>query len=106
MKPAPEKHPEVVYKRLPEGGLSATRPSPLESWWRGLAPAVTPLIIGFLLLLGLISAVGLLSVRLMDSVSNEAMDVGRQRSGRLTLLWDLHAGVTKLDNEARARARV
>jgi signal transduction histidine kinase len=63
------------------------------------------LIIGFLLLLALISAVGLLSVRLMDSVSNEALDVGRQRSGRLTLLWDLHAGVTKLDNEARARAR-
>lgn len=105
MKPAPEKHPEVVYRRMPEGDVSATRPSPLERWRRGLAPAVTPLIIGFLLLLGLISAVGLLSVRLMDQVSNEALDVGRQRSGRLTLLWDLHAGVTKLDNEARARAR-
>ena len=66
---------------------------------------MTPLIIGFLLLLGLISAVGLWSVSLMDAVSNEALDVGRQRSGRLSLLWDLHAGVTKLDNEARARAR-
>jgi len=42
----------------------------------------------------------------MDAVSNEALDVGRQRSARLTLLWDLHTGVTKLDNEARARARV
>ncbi len=105
MQPAPEKHAEVVYRRTPEGGTSATRPGPLESWRRVLAPAVTPLIIGFLLLLALISAVGLLSVRLMDQVSNEAVDVSRQRGARLTLLWDLHTGVTKLDNEARARAR-
>lgn len=63
------------------------------------------MIIGFLLLLGLISAVGFLSVRLMDATSNEALDVGRQRSGRLTLLWNLQAAVTRLDNEARARAR-
>ena len=105
MKPAPDKHPEVVYRRTQEA-TAAVRPSILESWRRVLAPAVTPLIIGFLLLLGLISAVGLWSVRLMDAVSNEALDVGRQRSARLTLLWDLHTGVTKLDNEARARARV
>lgn len=105
MQPAPDKKPEVVYRRPPEGGPSATRPGPLESWRRVLAPAVTPLIVGFLLLLALISAVGLLSVRLMDRVSNEAVDVGRQRGARLTLLWDLHTGVTKLDNEARARAR-
>ncbi|HEU4836024.1 MAG TPA: ATP-binding protein [Pyrinomonadaceae bacterium] len=105
MKPAPDKHPEVVYRRTPDGGSSETRPGPFERWRRGLAPAITPLIVGFLLLLGLISAVGLWSVRLMDDVSNKALDVGRQRSGRLTLLWDLHAGVTKLDNEARARAR-
>jgi signal transduction histidine kinase len=65
-----------------------------------------PLIIGFLLLLALISAVGLLSVRLMDAVSNEALEVPRQRSARLTLLWDLHASVTRLDNEARARAQL
>src|ERR1051325_378187 len=104
MQPAPQK-PEVVYRRMPEGGPAAVRPSPFESWRRGLAPAVTPLIIGFLLLLGLIFAVGLWSVRLTAAVSNEAFDVGRQRSGRLSLLWDLHAGVTRLDNEARARAR-
>ncbi len=106
MQPAPDKHPEVVYRRPPEGGLAATRPSPFERWRHGWAPAVTPLIIGFLLLLGLISAVGLLSVRLMDATSNEALDVGRQRSGRLTLLWDLHAAANRLDNEARARARL
>jgi len=42
----------------------------------------------------------------MDQVSNEALEVGRQRSGRLTLLWDLHAGVLKLNNEVRARAQI
>jgi signal transduction histidine kinase len=65
-----------------------------------------PLIIGFVLLLVLISAVGLLSVRLMDNVSFEARDIGKQRAARLDLLWDLRAGVTRLDNEARARARI
>jgi signal transduction histidine kinase len=105
MQSAPEKRPEVVYRRTPHGGPPTVRPSPFESWRRGLAPAVTPLIIGFLLLLGLIFAVGLWSVRFTAAVSDEAYDVGRQRSGRLSLLWDLHASVTRLDNEARARAR-
>lgn len=105
MKPARQKHPEVVYRRTPEAGSSANRSSSFESWRRGIAPAITPLIIGFLLLLGLISAVGILSVRLMDSVSFEARDVRTQRAARLNLLWDLRASVTKLDNEARARAR-
>jgi len=42
----------------------------------------------------------------MDNVSFEAHDVGKQRAARLDLLWDLRTGVTRLDNEARARARV
>ena len=104
MKPAPDKHPEVVYRRPPEGGL-ANRPSRFESWRRGLAPAVAPLIVGFLLLLGLIFAVGLWSVRLTDTVSSDVGEVGRQRSARLDVLWELHTSVTKLDNEARARMR-
>ena len=105
MRPTPEK-PTVVYRRMPEGGPNATRSSRFESWRRGLAPAVAPLIVGFLLLLGLIFAVGLWSVRLTNTASNDVLEVGRQRSGRLNVLWDLHAGVTRLDNEARARARM
>ena len=105
MQPAPQKRPEVVYRRTPPGDPATVRPSPFESWRRGVAPAVIPLIIGFLLLLGLIFAVGLWSVRFTAAVSDEAYEVGRQRSGRLSLLWDLHASFTKLDNEARARAR-
>jgi len=41
----------------------------------------------------------------MDDVGFRARDVGLQRSGRLSLLWDLRLKVTRLDNEARARAR-
>ena len=48
MQPAPQKQ-EMVYRRKPP-----TASSPKER--RGFAPAITPLIIGFLLLLGLILA--------------------------------------------------
>src|SRR5262249_14809414 len=106
MQPAPDKHPEVVYRRMPEGGLGAPRPSRFESWRRGLAPALTPLIVGFLLLLGLIFAVGLWSGRLTDTVSGDVGEVGRQRSARMDVLWELRSGISKLDNEARSRMRV
>ncbi|HJS22863.1 MAG TPA: histidine kinase dimerization/phospho-acceptor domain-containing protein, partial [Pyrinomonadaceae bacterium] len=42
----------------------------------------------------------------MDNVGFTARDVGTQRSGRLSLLWDLRLKVTRLDNEARARGRL
>lgn len=101
MDPEPQKQPEVVYRRTRTPGQSGSA----ESRGRGIAPAITPLIIGFVLLLGLISAVGYLSVRLMGDVGYRARDVGTQRSARLNLLWDLKLRVTRLDNEARARGR-
>ena len=105
MDPTRQKHPEVVYRRTPEGGIGANPTRSFESWRRGIAPALVPLVIGFLLLLGLISTVGWLSVRLMSTVGIEARDIGRQRQGRMTLLWDLRTAVDKLDKEARARGR-
>lgn len=105
MEPTPQKHPEVVYRRTPEGGFGANPSRSFESWLRGIAPAITPLIVGFVLLLGLISIVGFFSVRLMNEVGFGARDIGTQRLGRLTLLWDLRTAVDKLDKEARARAR-
>ena len=104
MKPAPEKHPEVVYRRLPAPGSSENN-AEIEPESRGLALALTPLIIGFVLLLGLISAVAFISVKLMNDVGFRARDVGLQRTGRLNLLWDIRLKVTRLDSEARARAR-
>jgi signal transduction histidine kinase len=105
MQPAPEKRPEVVYRRTAQGGPGNVRANSFESWRRGIAPAIIPLIVGFVLLLGIFAGVGYLSVREMDTVSFQARDVGRQRSARLNLLWDLRLGVTRLDHEARARAR-
>jgi len=105
MRPARKKHPEVVYRRTPGTGSAEASSAFPESGRRSWAPAVTFLVIGFVLLLGLISAVGYLSVDLMDNVGFTARDVGTQRSARWTLLWELRLKVTKLDNEARARAR-
>ena len=85
MQPAPEKRPEVVYRRTPEGGAGNVRAQSFESWRRGIAPAIIPLIVGFALLLGIFAGVGYLSVREMDSVTFQARDVGRQRSARLNL---------------------
>jgi signal transduction histidine kinase len=102
MQPA-EKHPEVVYRKTP--AREGTRVRSALSSLRGFAPALAPLIVGFLLLLGLISVLGFLSVRQMDDVIFHAKDVGSQRIARLNLLFDLRMKVTKLDTEARLRGR-
>jgi signal transduction histidine kinase len=102
MQPA-DKHPEVVYRKTPNPEARRVR-SALSSL-RGYAPALIPLIIGFLLLLGLIYGLGYLSLRKMSDVTFRARDVSNQRIARLNLLFDLRLKVTQLDNEARLRAR-
>jgi signal transduction histidine kinase len=98
-----DKHPEVVYRRTPAG--DERRVKSALSRLRGFAPALGPLIIGFLLLLGLIYGLGYLSVQQMDSVSYNAQELARHRYARLSFLSDLRLKVVKLDNEARARSR-
>jgi signal transduction histidine kinase len=71
---------------------------------REIAPTITPLVIGFLLLLALIAVLSLLSVRTMTNVSFEAHDLEAQYTARLTALLNLRLAITKLDNEARMRA--
>lgn len=100
MEPA-EKHSEVVYRKTPDP--DAPRPGSVESRMRGFAPALAPLIVGFLLLLALISVLGVRSVSKMDEVAEDTRELGRQHSARLGLLLDLRLKVTQLDNEARAR---
>jgi signal transduction histidine kinase len=97
MQPA-EKHPEVVYRKTTE-----TKSPPALSRLRGFAPALVPLIVGFLLLLALITVLGLRNVSRMDEVAQDARDLSNQHSARMSLLLDLRLKVTKLDNEARAR---
>jgi signal transduction histidine kinase len=98
MQPAPEKS-EVVYRRMPDPGAAGRERR------RGFAPAITPLIIGFLLLLGLILALGLRSANKMDVVGLNTRTRALQYSARLGLLLDLRLKVNQVNNEARARHR-
>ena len=97
MQPAPQKQ-EMVYRRKPP-----TASSPKER--RGFAPAITPLIIGFLLLLGLILALGLRSAKKMEDIGSNAQSRALGYSTHMGLLMDLRLKVNQLDNEARARHR-
>ncbi|MDQ2920128.1 MAG: ATP-binding protein [Acidobacteriota bacterium] len=105
--PAPEDNePRVVYRRTDVTNGATQSPSlPAYSVWaRGLAPAIMPLFVGFLLLLILIFVLGFLSVRRMDEVSVAVLDLEQQHAAKLSLLLKLRLAVTKLNNEARARA--
>ena len=107
--PAPppdiEEHSTVVYRRIDADPTQSPVPSsPKRHWARRVAPAVTPLFLGFLVLLILISVLGFLSVRRMDEVSVAVLDLEQQHAAKLSLLLKLRLAVTKLNNEARARA--
>ncbi|MDQ6652333.1 MAG: hypothetical protein M3Y84_06280, partial [Acidobacteriota bacterium] len=107
--PIPENdEPRVVYRRAkaPDTETQASRLS-LGGLIGGpgrIAPAIMPLIVGFLLLLILIFMLGLLSVRRMDEVSVAVLDLEQQHAAKLSLLLKLRFAVTKLNNEARTRA--
>lgn len=99
---------EVVYRRLETDEVSAGyKSSSADPGSRGptreIAPAITPLIIGFTLLLALISMVGYLSVQRMDEVSFRVLDLEHQHAAKLSLLLQLRLALTKLNNEARTR---
>ena len=102
----PDDEPRVVYRRADATDRNAPGPGSavLSGWARQIAPAITPLIVGFLLLLILIFVLGLLSVRRMDEVSVAVMGLEQQHAAKLSLLLKLRLAVTKLNNEARARA--
>ena len=98
MQRAPQNQ-ETVYRRKPDSGTRSARER------RGFAPALTPLIIGFLLLLGLILALGIRSAKKMDDIGFSAQTRALDYSTHLNLLMDLRLKVNQLDNEARARHR-
>jgi signal transduction histidine kinase len=100
MQPAPDKHSEVVYRRPPD---PTTTPGATERG-AGYAPAITPLIIGFLLLLALILVLGLRTASKMNDVGSNARILTLAYSTHLIHLSDLRLNLTKLDSEARIRA--
>ena len=99
MQPAPDKHPEVVYRRTPDpsSAASAERRS-------GYAPAIAPLVIGFLLLLALILVLGVRSARKVSEVGVSSRQLNLEYSTRLSRLLDLRLKLMALDAEARFRA--
>lgn len=103
MQPAP-KRDDTVYRRTSSPGKTSGAAGSSEQR-RGFAPAITPLIIGFLLLLGLILALGLRSANKMEDVGFNAQRAALEYSARLGLLLDLRLKVNQVDFEARARHR-
>lgn len=101
MQPSPQK-PEVVYRRPSEPDATGNSPDSARRR-RGFSPAITPLIIGFLLLLGLILALGIKSANQMENVGFSTQEKGLDYSARLNLLANLRLKFAELDNEARAR---
>jgi signal transduction histidine kinase len=100
-----------VYRRVePAAGHSAVGPPPPETMIarfrdraRKIAPTISPLIIGFTLLLALISLLGYLSVQRLNTINLAVLNSQRSYAAKLQLLLNLRLAVTRLDNEARAR---
>jgi signal transduction histidine kinase len=103
MQPA-EKKAEVVYRRrrLP-AALPADEAATADLAKRAFVRAIAPLIIGFLLLLALISWLGWRSVRQMDDVGRNARELAFQTSVWQDLLSDLRLKAAQVDTEARVR---
>ena len=100
---------KVVYRRTGASGESkqaegGERPSG-RVVPRGLAPTLWPLVVGFALLLLLVFLLGYLSVRQLDAIRSGVSDLQNQQAAKVGTLLELRFALTKLDNEARARAR-
>src|SRR5258708_9462295 len=87
-----EAPPQVVYRRTDAANPEHTRvagPASGPGSRRELAPGVTPLVIGFTLLLIVISVLGFLSLRRVDDVGFQVLDLERVHPARATLLLQL-----------------
>lgn len=100
---AVKKKAEVVYRRPADPGVVPPGAVADDLAKRSFARAITPLIIGFMLLLGLISVLGWRSANRMEEVGNNARLLSFQYSQRLQMLLDLRLKAMQLDNEARIR---
>jgi signal transduction histidine kinase len=96
MQPSPQK-PEVVYRRTPDPGSTTTEPG------RGYAPALAPLVIGFLLLLAVILVLGLKSADKLYKFGVDSRTLNLEYSTRLKQLSDLRLALMSLESEARLR---
>ena len=70
---------------------------------RGYAPAITPLVVGFLLLLAVLLVLGLRAATKMDDVASNARILTQGYSARLSRILELRLRLNQLDSEARVR---
>lgn len=100
--PAEDDNARLVYHRVdltqPENRFTLR-----EVLTRELSPALMPLVVGFLLLLGLIVLLGYLTQSRMDEVNRSVLDLEQQHTTKANLLLNLRLAVTTLNNEARTR---
>jgi signal transduction histidine kinase len=99
---------KVVYRRVNPASVNAAMSASLAKargiWTRELSPAIIPLIIGFLSLLILTGVIGYLSVSRLEEVGHAVLNLEQQHSAKLNVLLKVRLAVTRLNNEARARA--
>lgn len=100
----PEPRPATKIKERAQGRAERRPHAPPERL--SLAPTLTPLLVGFVLLIGLVLGLGHLSRERLSDVTRDALDLERRHSGTLSRLLGLQVALIKLNNEARARARV
>jgi nitrogen-specific signal transduction histidine kinase len=114
-KPAPANEDgAVVYRRLPASEGEARGGSPggkgaeprAAVALRKLAPSLRPILVGFTLLLALVFLLGYLGARELENVSTGIFDLQSRQAAKVNTLLELRTAITKLDNEARARARI
>ncbi|HEY6216523.1 MAG TPA: ATP-binding protein [Pyrinomonadaceae bacterium] len=93
------KKPEVVYRRTPDpfAANSASERGP------GYAPAIAPLIVGFLLLLVVILVLGWKSANKTDDVVANTQRLTLKYSTELSNLLEARLQAFNLNNEARVR---
>src|SRR5436190_16694881 len=101
-----ENQTDVVYRRSENAASGNGKPTrhPAPSSER-LAPTLRPLIIGFALLLALVVALGVLSVRRLDTALHSATEPRDQLLGRMRRLLQIQGVTARLYNEAQARMR-
>ena len=106
MQPAGKK-PQVVYRRTPDRNApSAEAPASVDLAKRAFARAITPLVVGFILLLGLILGLGWRSANRIQDIGNQASSRAFEHSRRVQILSELRLKIALLDSEARIRHAV
>ena len=106
MRPA-KKKPQVVYRRSPLArSTTYEAQAPVDLAKRSFMRTITPLIIGFVLLLVLIIGLGLRSASRIEDIGNRASSRSLEYSERIQVLSDLRLKIASLDGEARVRHAV